>query len=186
MDSRLTIIPRVAEQHCSEASPSHASSPVRNRKALPTKLDQKEEIEFTVQSLDAGGLTAQAVLNGKGVDNATLFGSASTGHLSVTAPKGGKVEINVKAKSAPKDAIFVVGATSNLPNQNCTVGLGGSKGLSAGSKAGLGLGIPALICLMGVGSFFAWKHFHASKVPVGQHGTPNYIGDQQLNNTGIG
>lgn len=142
-----------------------------------------EVIDFTVQSLDAGPLTAKAVLGGKAIDETTVYDSGSSGYLSVVSRNGGKIEIQVKAETAPPNALFVVGATSNLPIQNCTIGVNGSNGLSAGGKAGLGIGIIAAIGLMGLGGFYAYQHFMTPKVPTGNHGVPEYHPDA-LDNTG--
>jgi hypothetical protein len=135
-----------------------------------------ESIVFSVQSVDAGTIKAQASLNGKVVDKGTSSFSSTT--LTVAAPNGGKIDIAVQAQSAPKDSIVVVGAVSNLPSQNCTVGIGGGGGNKVAKSVGLGLGLPALFAVIGAGCYFFYKHFYGPKTPAGTHGTPTYVGDQ--------
>jgi hypothetical protein len=138
-----------------------------------------EIIDFTVESIDADSLDVQALLNGKVVDETTTYYSSGT--LVVTTGRAGKIEIKVKATSAPKDSIFTIGAISNLPTQNCTVGVGtGGGGLSTGGQAGLGIGLVALFGGLGAAGYFLWKHcYHPkSKAPTGDHGEPKVVSDQ--------
>jgi hypothetical protein len=145
-----------------------------------------EIIDFTVESVDAGTLDIQAVLNGKVVDeSSTLY---SSGYLSVSTKDSGKVDIKVKANGAPQDSIITVGATSNLPTQNCTVGVqGGGSGLSKGGIAGLSIGLIGVFAGVGVGLFYLLKHVPyfknllkpKAKIP---HGDPELVGDQPPHN----
>jgi hypothetical protein len=134
-----------------------------------------ETVVFEIQSIDAGGVKAQASLNSKVVDKGTSSFRSTT--LTVAAPNGGKIDISVQAQSAPKDSIVVIGAVSNLPSQNCTVGIGGGGGNKVAKAAGLGIGLPALFAVIGAGCYFGYKHFYGPKTLAGSHGTPTYIGD---------
>jgi hypothetical protein len=134
-----------------------------------------ESVIFNIQSVDAGTIKAQASLNGKVVDKGTSSFRSTT--LTVAAPNGGKIDIAVQAQSAPKDSIVVIGAVSNLPSQNCTVGIGGGGGNHVAKAAGLGVGIPALIAVIGAGCYMFYKHFYVPKTPPTAHGPPTYIGD---------
>lgn len=123
-----------------------------------------EYIDFTIQSIDAGPLTAQLVFGGS-VKNTTSIPDSLPSDLTFTAPNAGQIEIKVTAMNAPTDSLFVVGAVSNMPVQNCTVGIGDVKkgGLSTGSKVGIGLGVPIAIGLLALAGYFLWKYW--SKIP---------------------
>lgn len=119
-----------------------------------------EIVTFTIQSINAGSLTAYAQLGGKTVatDEVTQ-GAYGYGSLDVDAQTASNIKVIVAASSAPQNGMFIVSATSNLPVQNCTVAVGGGSGLSTGAKAGLGVGIPIALGLVGLGSYFLWKFF---------------------------
>lgn len=130
-----------------------------------------ERINFTVISITSGYLTAQALLNGNIVAENTTALNRRTGdettQLAVQAPKAGRFEIKVKAQNAPTDSVYILGATSSDPIQNCSVAVTGDNGsgsLGTGAKVGLGLGVPALVAGLLVGGFFLFKYF-GHKVP---------------------
>jgi hypothetical protein len=148
-----------------------------------------EHIDFTVQSIDAGPLTAELLFEGKS-KNKTSVDTFSDGYLSYSADNAGQIEIKVSTTNAPAESLFVVGAVSNMPAQNCTVGVGavGGGGLSTGGKAGLGVGIPLVVGLLGLLGYFLWKHwsklpkFPKLKIPdlqSGQHGAQAMSWDPQ-------
>lgn len=125
-----------------------------------------EQIDFTVSTIDAGDLTAELFFDGKS-KNKTSIAYYDNGLLSYeTGGSGGQIEIKVTATDAPDDSLFVVGAESNLPPQNCTVGVGdvgSGGGMSTGTKVGLGVGIPVAVGLFGLLGYFLYKYWN--KIP---------------------
>ena len=119
-----------------------------------------ENVVFSVQSINAGSLTANAQLGGKTVaTDQVTEGADDYGSLDVDVQTAANIKVIVAASSAPQNGIFIVSAASNLPVQNCTVAVRNSSGLSTGAKAGLGVGIPIALGLIAVGSYFLWKFF---------------------------
>lgn len=148
-----------------------------------------EHIDFTIESIDAGSLTAELLFSGKS-KNKTEVSYYNNGYLSYSAGSAGEIDIKVSATNAPADSLFVVGAVSNMPAQNCTVGVGsvGGGGLSTGGKAGLGVGIPLVVGLFGLLGYFLWKNwgklpkFPKLKIPdlySGPHGAQAMSWDPQ-------
>jgi len=137
----------------------------RNSVSTFYNAQANEKINFTITSITADALTAQAIFGGRVINSTTIpFYGADT--LNVQAPSAGRFEIKVTAQDAPPNAIYILGATSNMPIQNCSVAVtGGSSGLSTGGKVGLGLGIPILIAGLGLGAFFLLKLF-GGKIPA--------------------
>lgn len=149
----------------------------------------KEQLEFTITSVDAGTLEA-AVMSGKKTLASSKFVMTGLGDtLSVVAPSDGNIDVKVTAHGASDQSIFLVGVTSNLPPENCTVGIGDKPGKT--NKAviiGPAVGVP-LLAIVGLGSYFIWKHFHKTPTSGGHGGGPNaggpngadapeYIGDK--------
>jgi hypothetical protein len=148
-------------------------------------LAQKgERVNFTVTSISAGFLGVSAVMGGKELNTTNTTYSYSI--LDVTAPGTGELDLKITAKAAPKDSMFSVITNSNTPFKNCTVGVaGGGGGLSAGGKAGVGIGVTAALLGLGaLGGYFAYKHFMggsslANAVPPsgGENTTVHFVGD---------
>lgn len=126
-----------------------------------------EMLNFTITSITAGNLTLQAVFGGK-VLNSTSTSTYSTlpKKIAVKAPSAGQFEIKVTAQNARAGSVYVLGATSNMPIQNCSIAVtgGGGGGLGTGAKVGLGLGIPALVAVIFLGGFFVMKYL-GHKIP---------------------
>lgn len=124
-------------------------------------------LNFTITSINAGNLTLQAVFGGK-VLNSTTTSLYSTlpKKIAVKAPNAGQFEIKVTAQNAHADSVYVLGATSNMPIQNCSIAVsgGGGGGLGTGAKVGLGLGIPSLVAAIFLGGFFVLKYL-GHKIP---------------------
>lgn len=134
---------------------------------LKYAAQQGERVNFTVTSISAGVLDVSAVMGGK-----TLNATNTTypyGIVDVTAPSSGELDLQISVAKggvpATKDAMFSVITNSNVPFKNCTVGVTGSGaggGLSAGGKAGVGIGVTAaLLGMAGLGGYLAYKHFWA-------------------------
>ena len=108
----------------------------------------KEQLTFTVDSINAGTLSVQIVSGGK-----TLAKGESDYYstpFSVVAPSTNKIDVKVTADDADKNSIFVVGVTSNLPPQNCTVGVGPAvKPNDLPKKVGIPVGV--VVGLLGCG-----------------------------------
>jgi hypothetical protein len=118
----------------------------------------KEQLTFNVQSVNAGILDIQIVSNGNVLakDQSEYYGSG----LPVIAPSTGKIDVKVTAHGADKDSIFVVGVLSNLPPENCTVGVVGESPKHNQVPAIVGGGIGgaiALVLLVGI-SYFIYEH----------------------------
>ena len=127
---------------------------------LKYSAQKGERVNFTVTSISAGFLDVAAVMGGKELNATNTTYSYSV--VDVTAPASGELDLKITAKAAPKDSMFSVITNSNVPFKNCTVGVtgGGGGGLSAGGKAGVGVGVTAaLLGLGGLGGYFAYKHF---------------------------
>ncbi|OQV10896.1 von Willebrand factor type A domain-containing protein, partial [Cladophialophora immunda] len=86
----------------------------------------KEQLTFNVQSVNAGTLAVQIVSGGKTLakGQADYYSSYYSSGFSVIAPSTDTIDVKVTADNADKNSIFVVGVTSNLPPENCTVGVG--------------------------------------------------------------
>ncbi|OAP58425.1 hypothetical protein AYL99_07515 [Fonsecaea erecta] len=86
----------------------------------------KEQLTFNVQSVDAGTLAVQIVSGGKTLakGSADYYSSYYGSGFSVVAPSTDTIDVKVTADNADKNSIFVVGVTSNLPPENCTVAVG--------------------------------------------------------------
>lgn len=130
-----------------------------------------EKLNFTVMSLDAGNLDIQVKSGSKVLANGKSSYSYTT--LDAVAPGDGNIDVKVSAKNAPKNSIFVVGVESNLPVQNCTVGIGKPKsgpnvGAIAGGAVG-GIGGLAIVCGLG---YFIWKACFHPKTPLGPGSGP--------------
>jgi hypothetical protein len=127
-----------------------------NTEIMSYTAQTKERLDFTVTSVDAGELTAQIVL-GDSVLAKSQTPSVSNS-FSVVAPHGGQIDIKVTAQNAQDLSIFTVGVTSNLPAENCTVGVGprptGPNAIVA-KTAGPIVSIVGFLVLL----YPAWKYF---------------------------
>ncbi|KIW96059.1 uncharacterized protein Z519_03125 [Cladophialophora bantiana CBS 173.52] len=85
----------------------------------------KEQLTFNVQSVDAGTVSVQIVSGSKTLakGQSSEYSYYSSGY-SVIAPSTDMIDVKVTANNAEKKSIFVVGVTSNLPPENCTIGVG--------------------------------------------------------------
>jgi hypothetical protein len=126
---------------------------------------KQEQLTFTIQSVDAGTIDAEIVSGKKTLASEKNIIFSQT--ISVVAPSDGNIDVKITAKSAPKDSIFIVGVESNLPPQNCTVGIGGgggggkNKAIIIGPTVGIGLAV-----MLGGASYFLWKYFHNKTAPT--------------------
>jgi hypothetical protein len=121
----------------------------------------KEQLDFTIQSVDAGSLTAQAVFSGTVLaktQSSSLFGT-----FSVVAPSAGQIDIKVSAQNANDNSIFIVGVTSNLPAENCTVGVGPPSSGSGPSSVAK-IVAPTISCVALVGGlallYWLYKYYY--------------------------
>ncbi|KAI9782460.1 MAG: hypothetical protein M1839_004946 [Geoglossum umbratile] len=123
-----------------------------------------EIIDFSIQSVDAGDLAVQALFGGKTLNSTTvnetqsLDPSANASDLFVHSPGDGEIDIKVTANNANSDSIFVVGAKSNMPTQNCTVAVTKGGGKSNKGKIAAGVTVPIIVIAALVGAFYWWKH----------------------------
>ncbi|KAH0564963.1 hypothetical protein GP486_001640 [Trichoglossum hirsutum] len=128
-----------------------------------------EVIDFSVQSIDAGDLTVQAMFGDKTLNSTTVndtqsfFTSNKASDLFVRSPGDGEIDIKVTAKNAAPDSIFIVGATSNMPIQNCTVPVTGGGGKSKKGAIAAGVTVPIIVIAALVCAFYWWKHVNAGK-----------------------
>lgn len=137
-----------------EISGSHTDS-------LTYNAQNNENIMFTISSINAGALTAEALYGGKSLQSAQVssYGSSS---FNVTSPGNGEMTVKVSTKNAPKQSLYAVGAYSNLPISNCTVGIKKTNkdtGLSTAAKAGIGTAVPLGVALIFTGLFLLLKKF---------------------------
>ncbi|KAK3942786.1 hypothetical protein QBC46DRAFT_352122 [Diplogelasinospora grovesii] len=142
-----------------------------NAVTLKYAAAQGENVNFTLYSLTGDDLSASAQMNGQ-----TLQTAASSSYypfINVTAPSSGELDLVVTASNSPKDGLFQVITNSNQPIKNCTVGVGGggSSGLSSGAKAGLGVGITALLLGLAGGGFYLYRHFYGGASSMGPPAT---------------
>jgi hypothetical protein len=125
----------------------------------------QEQLTITVRSVDANTIDAE-VLSGKRV-LATQKNIFLTDMMQLTAPSDGNIDVKVTAQGAPAKSIFIVGVESNLPPQNCTVGIGDkdnkkNKGVIIGPTVGIGLAV-----VLGGAGYLLWKYFHPKPSPAG-------------------
>ena len=135
-----------------------------------------EHIDFIIETVDAGPLKAELLFGGKVQNTTNVTGSFDTGNLAIKTSNSGQIEIKVTATNAPNDSIFIISATSDMPPQNCTVGIGpsGGSGLEKGAKIGIGIGVPFVVGLLGLGSYLLWKHLHHAHSPAHHIGQPSW------------
>ncbi|KAK4205202.1 hypothetical protein QBC40DRAFT_260856 [Triangularia verruculosa] len=135
------------------------SSPV----SLKYTAEQGENANFTVISFTGDRLTVEAKAGGQTFQSETKI-ATSRQFINLTVPSNGEVELLVTATNSPVDGLFSMLTNSNRPIKNCTVGVigAGSGGLSAGAKAGVGIGVIAAVVGLGAAGFYAYKHFFAT------------------------
>jgi hypothetical protein len=143
-----------------------------------------EQISLNVASITAGDLTAEAFYGGKSIGKVSVDQFAFSGdNLNVTSPGTGELTLKVSSKGAPKNSLYTVAADSNLPIQNCTIGIKAtnkSTGLSSGGKAGVAIGTLAAVGLLGGGVFFILKKFlFPPKTGPTPHNPPQMIDPHQ-------
>lgn len=148
-----------------------------NPVTLKYSAEKGEAANFTVVSFTNDRLTVEAKIGGQTFRPVTPTPSVRQ-FLNLTAPSGGTLEVTVSASTPPKDGLFSVLTNSNQPIKNCTVGVSGSSGLTTGAKAGVGIGVTALVAGLLAGGFYAYKHFfaaasNASPPPLINGGAPS-------------
>ncbi|KAF2468832.1 uncharacterized protein BDR25DRAFT_53422 [Lindgomyces ingoldianus] len=131
---------------------------------------KKEKLTFTVQSLDAGNLDVQVKSGASVLASGHTSFSGST--LNIVSPGDGNIDVRVTAKNVGKNSIFVVGVESDLPTQNCTVGIGKGGpggGSNVAKTAGLAGGSVGGLAILLVASYFIWKYCYPKhpKPPTG-------------------
>jgi hypothetical protein len=152
--------------------------------SLTYQATANEEISLNVASITAGALTAEAFFGGKSLGKLAVDEFSFTGDiLNVTAPGTGEMTLKVSSKGAPKNSLYTVAAGSNLPIQNCTVGIKAtnkSTGLTPGGKAGVAIGTIGAVALLGGGVFFILKKFlFPPKTGPMPHNPPQMIDPNQ-------
>jgi len=150
-----------------------------NPVTLKYSAEKGEAANFTVVSFTNDRLTVEAKIGGQTFRPVTSTASVRQ-FLNLTAPSGGTLEVTVSASTPPKDGLFSVSTNSNQPIKNCTVGVSGSgsSGLTAGAKAGVGIGVTCLVAGLLAGGVYAYKHLfaaasNASPPPVINNGAPS-------------
>jgi hypothetical protein len=151
--------------------------------SLIYQAQNQEQIVFSVSSITAGSLTAEAFFGGKSLQKITVDAFSTLGdNITVTSPGTGEMTVKVSSHGAPKDALYTVLGSSNLPIQNCTVGIKATNktGLSTGAKAGLGVGIPVALGVIGLGVFLVLKKFlFPPKTAPATHAPPQTMDPNQ-------
>ncbi|KAF2000641.1 hypothetical protein P154DRAFT_619895 [Amniculicola lignicola CBS 123094] len=141
------------------------------RSTVVYSAESNEDLIFTFASVAAGDLNITAVdANGKELNKTTVEESLyRTEELHLKAQSTGGLQIKVEGEPNQENALFTVGVNSSIPLTNCTLEQPKSSGLSAGAKAGIGVSVPLLAGLLGLGSYFAWKYWKGlpSKAPPG-------------------
>jgi hypothetical protein len=143
--------------------------------SLVYQAQSQEQLTFTVSSITAGELTAEAFFGGKSLQKITVDEFSYTGdNVTVTSPGTGELTVKVSSKGAPKNSLYTVLGSSNLPIQNCTVGIKATnpKGTSTATKAAIGVSVPFGLALIGVGAFFILKKFLFKPKPATANAPP--------------
>ncbi|KAF2117890.1 hypothetical protein BDV96DRAFT_679761 [Lophiotrema nucula] len=137
-----------------------------------------EELTISVQSVDAGDLDVQIKSGSRTLASGTS--SLYSTPFYVTSPGNGDIDVKVTAHEASKDSIFVVGVLSNLPAQNCTVGVGKPSNKTNVAEI-VGSSVGAGILLIGTGvAYLLWKHCFPKK---SSHGSSSH---ELVNDPGTG
>lgn len=121
-----------------------------------------EHLTFAISSVTAGDINVTATdAGGKQLGGASADSFSYTPEeLQVTASSGGSLQLKVQGEADMAGGMFIVGVNSSIPLTNCTLGdVGAKSGLSTGAKAGIGIAIPIIAGLLGLGSYFAWKYW---------------------------
>ncbi|KAK3984375.1 hypothetical protein QBC44DRAFT_337043 [Cladorrhinum sp. PSN332] len=129
-----------------------------NAVTLKYSAEKGENANFTAVSFTGDKLVLEAKMGGKTFQSTTQYATTRQ-FVNLTVPSNGMVEVVVTASNSPKDGLFSILTNSNQPIKNCTVGVGGKEGLSAGAKAGVGIGVTAAIAALAGAAFYAYKHF---------------------------
>ena len=164
-----------------------------NPVTLKYSASQGEKANFTLVSITGDPLNVEAKMNGQTLNSskpdASGFSFSDT-VITVEPPGNGELEVIITADGNPVNGLFSVATNSNQPVKNCTVGVSGNNtGLSTGAKAGLGVGITALLLGLAGGGFWAYKHFMggspsgaapASSAPAGANTTAGPTGAEKF------
>ena len=134
-----------------------------------------ENLDWTISTYNISRLDVVATLSGKTVETTSITSDAieddmGNGEFPISAVKAGQVQIKITTSSLLNDeseGMIVVSVTSNIPFDNCTLTIGslpsingGGGGLSKGGKAGIAVGIIALITGVAGGIYFLTKYWH--------------------------
>ncbi|KAK4229683.1 von Willebrand factor type A domain-containing protein [Podospora fimiseda] len=138
---------------------------------LKYSAEKGENANFTAVSFTGDKLVLEAKMGGKTFQSITQYATTRQ-FVNVTAPSNGILEVVIKANNSPKDGLFSILTNSNQPIKNCTVGVGGKKGLTAGAKAGVGIGVVAAVAALAGAAFYGYKHFIAGAGAAGGAGVP--------------
>lgn len=137
-----------------------------------------EVVDFSIQSLDAGSLAVQVVFGDQTLNSTTVndtqisdYSYGASGDLLAHSPGAGVMDIKVTSNNAPPNSMFVVGAKSNLPVQNCTVGVSNGGG-GGGNSQETGEIVACVIAPIAafatlLGAFYLWKYMHGGKTALG-------------------
>lgn len=147
-----------------------------------------EELDWTISTYNISQLNVVATLNGKTVETTSVASDAfnddiGSGEFNVSAVNAGQVQIKIHTGSllnGESDGMIVVSVDSNLPFDNCTLTIGklpdingGGGGLSKGGKAGIAVGVIALVTGVAGGVYFLTKYWPKSPVPNTVPQTPH-------------
>jgi hypothetical protein len=155
-----------------------------------------EIIHFTIQSIDAGSLAVQVMFGGQTLNSTTVndtqsygygygygYGYSSSNDLVIHSPDAGEIDIKVTASNAAAESMFVVGAKSNMPVQNCTVGVGGGVGGGNPKKTAAivaGVIVPIIAITAIVGAYYWWKHMKGGKAAPSASGQEPPVHPEKL------
>ncbi|KAK4170357.1 von Willebrand factor type A domain-containing protein [Cladorrhinum sp. PSN259] len=147
-----------------------------NAVTLKYSAEKGENANFTAVSFTGDKLVLEAKMGGKTFQSITQYATTRQ-FVNLTAPNSGTLEVVVTASNSPRDGLFSILTNSNQPIKNCTVGVGSKEGLTAGAKAGVGIGVVAAVAALVGGAFYAYKHFLAP-------GTSTSAPTAMINSTG--
>jgi Protein of unknown function (DUF3659) len=141
-----------------------------------------EDLDWTISTYNISKLDVVATLGGKTVETTSVtsdsFDSLGSGGFFVSAPKTGQVQIKITAGSllnGETEGMVVVGVTSNMPFDNCTLTIGALPttnsrgGLTARTKAGIAFGVIGIVGLFVAAMYFLFKCWPKGRGPHTGH-----------------
>ncbi|KAF1949982.1 hypothetical protein CC80DRAFT_251394 [Byssothecium circinans] len=141
-----------------------------------------EILTFAIASVGAGQLNVTAQdASGKELNKTSVDASTTTKpkEFRITTSSNGNLQLKFQGKAQQRNALFIVGTNSSIPLVNCTLGNAHDEGLTTGAKAGIGVGVPLALGLLGAGAYFAWKYFKGMHPSNPDGGAPSGS-DQQV------